>query len=219
MTSSTRTRAAPGSEGGSPFDLTGRVALVTGAAGGIGLATAEVLASAGARVVLTDVVGPVVAARATALRDAGLACDGQVLDVTDRAAVDAVVDAVVAEHGRLDVMVDNAAVIDDATPLEVTDADLDRVHAVNFRGVVACSQAAARVMLRAGGGSIVTVTSGVLDLGSPTVAAYASAKAAAAQYSRGWPSSSRRSAPPPTRSRRLGRRRSPGSVPGRSASR
>ena len=167
-----------------PFDLSGRVALVTGAAGGIGLASARILAEAGATVVLADIQHERVEAEARSLRDAGLACSAIALDVLNRVAVDAAVAAVVAEHGRLDVMVNNAAIIDDTSPLHVTEADLDRVHAVNFKGVVFGSQAAARAMLDAGRGSIVNVTSGVVDVAIAAVTGYSTSKAAAAQYSR-----------------------------------
>lgn len=168
-----------------PFDLTGRVAIVTGAGGGIGLAVATVLADAGATVVLADINAELVATAAAELAGSGRACSGVVLDVSDRRAVDAVVADVMARHRRLDVMVNNAAVIDDTTPLTVTEHDLDRVHAVNFKGVVFGSQAAARVMIAAGRGSIINVTSGVVDVAVPNVVAYSTSKAAAAQYSRG----------------------------------
>ena len=72
------------------------------------------------------------------------------------APVDRLVADVAARHGHLDVMVNNAAIIDDSTPLTVTEAELDRVHAVNFKGVVFGSQAAARVMIPARSGSIIT---------------------------------------------------------------
>ena len=166
------------------FRLDGRVAIVTGAAGGIGLASARTLAEAGATVVLTDVQEQLVATKAAELADAGLRCSAMGLDVSDSAQVDDVVARVVAANGRLDVMVNNAAIIDDTDPLTVTEAVLDRVHAVNFKGVVFGSQAAARVMLDAGRGSIINVTSGVVDVAIAGVVGYSTAKAAAAQYSR-----------------------------------
>ena len=81
-------------------------------------------------------------------------------------------------------MVNNAGIITDSSPLEVTEAELDRVHAVNFKGVVFGSQAAARVMIPNRRGSIITITSGAVDVPAPPVIAYATAKAAAAQFSR-----------------------------------
>src|SRR4051794_27793362 len=96
-----------------PFDLTGRVAIVTGAAGGIGLAGARVLAEAGAHVVLTDVQGDLLAEETGRLAADSLSCESAVLDVSSAGDVDAVVTDVAARHGRLDVMVNNAAIIDD----------------------------------------------------------------------------------------------------------
>src|SRR4051812_29030777 len=88
-----------------PFDLTGRVAIVTGAAGGIGLAAARVLAEAGARVVLTDVQADLLAAETASLVEDGLACESAVLDVSKSSDVDELVTDVASRHGRLDVMV------------------------------------------------------------------------------------------------------------------
>jgi len=82
------------------------------------------------------------------------------------------------------VMVNNAAIIDDTTPLTIGEAELDRVHAVNFKGVVFGSQSAARVMIAAGSGSIINITSGAVDMPVPLFAGYATAKAAAHQFSR-----------------------------------
>jgi 3-oxoacyl-[acyl-carrier protein] reductase len=170
---------------GTPFDLSGRVAIITGAARGIGLAVATVLARAGAHTVLTDIVDVTSGAMLQDLESEGLSAEFRLLDVSNQAAVDALVDDVVSRRGRLDIMVNNAAIIDDTSPLTVTEADLDRVHAVNFKGVVFGSQAAARVMIAAGSGSIINVTSGVVDVATPTVTGYSTSKAAAAQYSRG----------------------------------
>ena len=168
-----------------PFDLTGRVAIVTGAAGGIGLAAARVLAEAGAHVVLSDVQSELVAKETDGLAADGLSCESAVLDVSRAADVDALVTDVAGRHGRLDVMVNNAAIIDDTTPLTITEDVLDRIHAVNFKGVVFGSQSAARVMTAAGSGSIINVTSGVVDIAIPLFAGYSTAKAAAHQFSRG----------------------------------
>ncbi len=180
MTSNSTTNMA-----GTPFDLSGRVAVVTGAARGIGLAVAAVLGRAGAHVVLTDILTAGVDETIATMTTDGLSCEFSALDVSNRLAVDALIDDVLTRHGRLDVMVNNAAIIDDSTPLTVTESELDRVHAVNFKGVVFGSQAAARAMVAAGSGSIINVTSGVVDVATPTVTGYSTSKAAAAQYSRG----------------------------------
>lgn len=134
---------------------------------------------------LTDVQFELVEQRAVELAHDGLSCSAVHLDVSDKAEVDAVIDEVSRRAGRLDVMVNNAAIIDDTTPMTVTEEDLDRVHAVNFKGVVFGSQAAGRVMVASRRGSIINVTSGVVDVASPGVTGYSTSKAAAAQYSRG----------------------------------
>jgi 3-oxoacyl-[acyl-carrier protein] reductase len=166
------------------FDLTGRVAIVTGAARGIGKGGAAVLGDAGAHVVVVDVLDDAAKATVEELTAAGVSCEAGHLDVSDKDAVDAFVADVVARHGRLDVMVNNAGIITESSPLEVTEDELDRVHAVNFKGVVFGSQAAARVMIPNRRGSIINVTSGAVDVATPTMIAYATAKAAAAQFSR-----------------------------------
>lgn len=168
-----------------PFDLHDRVAVVTGAAGGIGLAAARLLAEAGARVVLTDVQEDLLETETEKLRGDDLPCSAAVVDVSDAAAVERLVADVVTREGRLDVMVNNAAIIDDSTPLTITEETLDRIHAVNFKGVVFGSQSAARVMAAAGSGSIINVTSGVVDIAIPLFAGYSTSKAAAHQFSRG----------------------------------
>ena len=167
-----------------PFDLTAKVAIVTGAARGIGLAVATVLARAGAHVVLADITPAAFAETILEFEAEGLSVEFAALDVSDQQAVDRLVADVAARHGHLDVMVNNAAIIDDSTPLTVTEAELDRVHAVNFKGVVFGSQAAARVMITARSGSIINVTSGVVDVAIAAVTGYSTSKAAAAQYSR-----------------------------------
>jgi len=144
-----------------PFDLTGRVAIVTGAGSGIGRATAQRLAEKGAAVVGVD------------LKNA----DRQV-DVSDRAAVHALVDDVVREHGRLDVMCNIAGIMHDSSVLDTEEADLDRVLATNFKGVLWGCQAAGRHMVEQGSGSIVNAASTAIDMGAPNLICYSSAKAA-----------------------------------------
>jgi 3-oxoacyl-[acyl-carrier protein] reductase len=166
------------------FDLSGRVAIVTGAARGIGRAGARVLGDAGAHVVVADVLDDAAKATVGELTDEGISCEFAHLDVADKGAVDGFVTDVLARHGRLDVMVNNAAIIIDSSPLEVTEDQIDRVHAVNFKGVVFGSQAAARAMIPKRRGSIINVTSSAIDVSAAYVIAYSTAKAAAAQYSR-----------------------------------
>ncbi len=166
------------------FDLSGRIAIITGGARGLGRAGAALLGDAGAHVVIADNRADLVAETAEALRAVGLSCEAATVDVSIRADVDALVDGVVERHGQLDVMINNAGIITESGPLDVSEDELDRVHAVNFRGVVFGCQAAARAMLPRRRGSIISITSGAVDMATPFMIAYATAKAAAAQYSR-----------------------------------
>lgn len=143
-------------------DLDGRVALVTGGASGIGAATVDLLRRRGATVVAGD------------LHER----DGvEPLDVTDEAAVDALVDAVVERHGRLDLAANVAGV--PGVHAEVTDsrtADWRETLAVNLDGVYLCLRAELRAMRAAGSGSVVNVASSAGRMGVPGLAAYSASK-------------------------------------------
>lgn len=148
------------------FRLDGRVAVVTGSASGIGRATAARLAEAGATVVGADV-----------------ASDPPV-DVSRRDQVDALVEGVVAGHGRLDVMVNVAGIIRTGELVDLTEEELDQVLAVNLKGVLFGTQAALRAMRETGGGSIVNVTSAAIDMPASGYGAYAISKAGVAMLTR-----------------------------------
>jgi 3-oxoacyl-[acyl-carrier protein] reductase len=166
------------------FDLTGRVALVTGAASGIGRASAERMAEAGATVVCADrdAEGATVTARRITV--AGGQADSVSLDVTDAEEVDAVVQGAVERHGRLDVMANVAGIIHTSTVLETQESDLDRILAVNLKGVFFGCQSAGRVMVAQGSGSIVNMASAAIDQPAPRLAPYGMAKAALVQLTK-----------------------------------
>ncbi len=166
------------------FDLTGKVGIVTGAGRGLGRAIAGRLAEAGAVVVCADVDEATATETASLITAGGARASAARVDVTRKTEVDALVAAAVAEHGHLDVMVNNAAIIVDGLVLDTSEEDLDRVHAVNFKGVFFGCQAAGRVMVEQGSGSIINMASGAIDMPTPTLVCYATAKAAVAQLSR-----------------------------------
>ncbi len=166
------------------FDLSGQVGIVTGAGRGLGRAIAARLAEAGATIVCADVVEATAAETASIIAATGASASAATVDVTRKAEVDDLVAATVAEHGRLDVMVNNAAIIVDGMILDTSEEDLDRVHAVNFKGVFFGCQAAGRVMVEQRSGSIINMASGAIDMATPSLVCYSTAKAAVAQLSR-----------------------------------
>ncbi|WP_030809454.1 SDR family NAD(P)-dependent oxidoreductase [Streptomyces sp. NRRL S-337] len=167
------------------YDLTGRTAIVTGAANGIGRATAALLAAAGATVHCADLDERGAQATATALTAAGGTAHAHRVDVTHRAEVAAVVDAARSASGRLDVLANIAGIMHSAPALETADEDLDRVWNTNFKGVLYGCQEAARAMIATGTrGSLVTMASGAIDTGAPGLLCYGAAKAAVVQLTR-----------------------------------
>ena len=138
--------------------LHGQVALITGGGRGIGAATAEALARKGAHVVVASRTGAELAATVAQQRAAGASAASRVLDVADEVAVDAAFAEIVAERGRLDILVNNAAILLSGPFAEMAMADWDQVLAVNLRGAVSCARQAFRLM-RERGGTIVNVSS------------------------------------------------------------
>jgi 3-oxoacyl-[acyl-carrier protein] reductase len=151
--------------------MEGRVAVVTGAGRGLGAAVAEELVARGASVVVADRDGEAAGATAERLR-----ATAATLDVSDPPAVAALFDAVVAEHGRIDVLVNNAGVGAIGPSEELTLELWSRTIAVNLTGTFLCAQAAARHMLPAGRGAIVNIGSVFAAVGMPMRAAYAASK-------------------------------------------
>ncbi|WP_019060944.1 SDR family NAD(P)-dependent oxidoreductase [Streptomyces prunicolor] len=163
------------------YDLTGRTAFVTGAASGIGRASAVLLAEAGATVHCADRDAQGLHETATLLKDKGGIARTHHLDVTDRAQLNQAVDSCEELH----IMAAVAGIMHSSTVLETQDEDLDRVLNVNFKGVLYACQEAARLMLDRGTrGSIVTMASGAIDTGGAGLLCYSAAKAAVVQLTK-----------------------------------
>lgn len=156
------------------FDLTGKLALVTGSSQGIGLALARGLADAGAKVVLNGRD----AAKLEAARAHVPGAVTAAFDVTDHAAVEAGIAAIEAAHGPLHVLVANAGINLRAPSVDMPPETWRRVMEVNLDGVWYCCQAAGKRMVHRGRGKIITVCSVQSELGRPTIAPYAASKGA-----------------------------------------
>jgi len=156
--------------------LQGKVSLITGAAQGIGLATALKFAREGAVVVICDIKQAGVDDAVKACEALGAKAAGYVLNVTDRAGIDLVVAKVKADFGRIDVLVNNAGITQDARLQKMTLEQFDRVIDVNLRGVFHCSQAVADVMVAQGSGVILNASSVVGIYGNFGQTNYAASK-------------------------------------------
>lgn len=160
------------------FDLEGRVAVVTGAASGIGREASLMLAKAGARVVLADRNEDGLAQTASQIAALEGNALQQAVDVTDRDQVEALAERAMEAFGRLDIWANIAGVLVSGPVTEATEADFDRVVAVNMKGVYWGCAAAARVMTTQGRGSIINISSTAADFPAPYLSLYAMSKAA-----------------------------------------
>ena len=163
------------------FDLTGKVAIVTGGNGGIGLGMAGGLADAGATVVL--------AGRNQAKGDAAAATLGRgavfiAADVTQKAQCLELVAQTVATFGRLDILINNAGIAVRKNPEDYTEEEWHRVMDTNMTSAFLCSQAAYPAMVQAGGGKIINIGSVMSQMAAPHAAPYATSKGAIVQFTR-----------------------------------
>lgn len=169
------------------MELTGiesTVALVTGAAQGIGAAVAAVLAGAGAHVAAVDRNAEALATVVTKLEAEGVSARGYVADVCDSEAVDALVRRVEDELGPIGILVNVAGVLYTGRVVELTDRQWSETFSINAGGVFRVSRAVARRMIRRRRGAIVTVASNAAGVPRTEMAAYAASKAASAQFTR-----------------------------------
>ena len=158
------------------MSLEGKVTVITGAAQGIGLACAKRFCDDGAIVVLSDINAEQGEASAKSLREGGGKAEFVSCDVGDKTQVDALIGATVSKHGRLDVMISNAAVLHPSTILELEEEDFDRVIRVNLKGFFLSGQAAAKQMAEQGSGVIINMSSIQAVITNPNLLSYAVCK-------------------------------------------
>ncbi len=168
-----------------PFDLTGRIALVTGAQRGLGFAIARGLAEAGAIVALNGRKPEALGSAVKKLADGGLRASASVFDVTDAEAARNAIAAIEREHGRLDILVNNAGVQRRNRLVDFKRQDWDDVIATNLTAPFLVSQAALPGMIARRSGKIIHIASLMSDLARPTVVPYTAAKGGVRQLTRG----------------------------------
>lgn len=158
------------------FQLTGKVAFVTGASYGIGFAIASAFASAGAKIVFNDINQDLVNRGLEAYKEAGIEAHGYVCDVTDEEAVEATVKKIEEEVGTVDILVNNAGIIKRIPMLEMSAKDFRQVIDIDLNGPFIVSKAVIPGMIKKGHGKIINICSMMSELGRETVSAYAAAK-------------------------------------------
>ncbi len=166
--------------------LQGKVSIITGGAQGIGLATAQKFAAEGAIVVVADLKAGSVDAAVQQLSRDGATAEGFTVDVTQRAQVDAMVQALKDRFGRIDVLVNNAGITLDARLQKMTEAQFDKVIAVNLKGTYNCAQAVVDTMVEQGSGVILNASSVVGIYGNFGQTNYAASKFAVIGFAKTW---------------------------------
>ena len=167
------------------FDLTGRIALITGSSQGIGLALAQALGAAGARVVLNARTAGKLEQACAALRAQGVVADAAAFDVTDADAVDAGVARVEANIGAIDILVNNAGMQHRGAFAEFPTDAWHRITTTNIDSVFFVGRAVAQRMIPRGRGKIINVCSVQSELGRPGIAPYAATKGAVKMLTKG----------------------------------
>ena len=167
------------------FDLSGRLALVTGSSAGIGLALAQGLAGAGAAVVLNARRTDKLQASAEALRAQGATVHAMAFDVTEATAVAAAVARIEAEIGAIDILVNNAGMQKRAPLQDFEQADWQQLMRTNLDSVFIVGQAVARHMIPRGRGKIINICSVQSELGRPNIAPYTATKGAVKMLTKG----------------------------------
>jgi NAD(P)-dependent dehydrogenase (short-subunit alcohol dehydrogenase family) len=166
------------------FGLDGRVAVVTGGASGLGAAFSRGFARAGATVVIADIDRELAVEVVSEIEGAGGRVEFRPLDVTDVAAVQAFADALVADHGRVDVLLNSAGAAHRSSIEDFTEEAYDRILALNLKGTYFMSQAIGRKMVERGKGSIINIASIGGFIAYPHASAYLASKGGVVQATR-----------------------------------
>ncbi len=166
------------------FDLTGKVAMVTGGNGGIGLGIAMGLAAAGANIVVAARDKTKTTGAVSAIRTMGVDALGVVMDVTDEDSVTDAISGSIDQFGRIDCLVNNAGISVRKAPEEYSVVVWVRVMDVNLRGVFLCAKAVHPVLSASGGGKIVNIGSMTSLFGNDWVASYAASKGGVVQLTK-----------------------------------
>ena len=160
----------------SSFSLEGKIALITGASYGIGMAIAKGMAAAGATIVFNDIKQELVDKGLAAYEEAGIKAHGYVCDVTNEDAVNELVAKIEAEVGVIDILVNNAGIIKRIPMCEMTAAQFRQVIDVDLNAPFIVAKAVIPSMIKKGHGKIINICSMMSELGRETVSAYAAAK-------------------------------------------
>ncbi|MDQ0196829.1 SDR family NAD(P)-dependent oxidoreductase [Paenibacillus wynnii] len=166
------------------FDLTGKIAVITGASMGIGQGLAKALAHAGAKVILTARSVQALEGVAEEIRVEGGEAEVRQLDVTNIAQISTVMNEIREAFGRIDILVNNAGLGANHPAVDVTEEDWDSMMDVNLKGLFFCCQAAGRIMLKQGGGRIVNISSQASVVGIVDHAVYCASKGGVNQLTR-----------------------------------
>jgi 3-oxoacyl-[acyl-carrier protein] reductase len=162
--------------------LKDKVAIITGAAKGIGFATAKRFAQEGAKVMIADVNPEAVKAAVDLIPGS----EAYVMNVTDRASIEVAVDQIMQRHGRIDVLINNAGITQDARLVKMTEAQFDAVIDVNLKGVFNCTQLVVPHMLEAGKGAVVNASSVVGIYGNFGQTNYSATKFGVIGFTKTW---------------------------------
>ncbi len=158
------------------FSLEGKVAWVTGASYGIGFAIASAFAAAGAKIIFNDIKQELVDKGLASYKEAGIEAKGYVCDVTNEDVVNATVEDIIKEFGKIDILVNNAGIIKRIPMCEMKASEFRQVIDVDLNAPFIVSKAVIPHMIKAGHGKIINICSMMSELGRETVSAYAAAK-------------------------------------------